>query len=124
MKNTESEIIKRYFKNIESNEDGFYGVLRFLTPKWFRFMNYLIITSIFWYLAKLTNSDFLYIITLISILLILILILGFLDTINYLTFKSRLISQLIGYILFVLPLFILSISIIILIVEALTFQFG
>ncbi len=124
MKNTESKIIKKYFKNIEFSEDGFYGVFRFFAPKWFRFLNYLTIISLFWYLAKLTNSYFLYAIALISMVIILISILGFIDTNNYLVFESSINKQFLGYILFVLPLFALFITIIILIVEALAFQFG
>jgi len=124
MKYKEDEIIKKYFDKIESDMDGFFKLFSFFIPKWFRFLNYLMITSIFWYIAKLTSNNLLYIVAFISVLLILMLILGFIDTINYLIFKSRIISQLIGFILFVLPLFLLSIIIIILIVEALTFQFS
>ena len=124
MKYKEDEIIKKYFDKIESDMDGFFKLFSFFIPKWFKFLNYLMITSIFWYIAEITGNNLLYIIAFISILLILMLILGFIDTINYLIFKSRIISQLIGFILFVLPLFLLSIIIIILIVKALTFQFS
>lgn len=120
----EDEILKRYIETIESNMDGFFKLVHFLTPKWFQFLGYLSIVSVFWYIAKSTGNNLLYVITVISEVLVVTSILGFIDTINHLTFKSKIISQLMGFMLVVLPLFWLSTFTTLTIVDFLTFQFG
>ena len=120
----EDIIVKEHIKKIKSNMAGFFKLIIFFTPKWFQFLNYLIIISIFLYISKLTDSNLLYIITIISISLIATSILGFIDTINYLTFKPNIVKQLIMFILLILPLFYLSTFMIVIITNFLTSQFG